>query len=314
MTDILRSIYSDLGEHVDSYKLIFVGHSLGGFLSIMSAVSVFNNNELRYSEGTFKKAWSITFNPWFPPRIDQGAIAYYFPLVNYGTTCAFAFCVSGDLAVSSLYPACCLNKREFARDGSTFTLGPVAPFNAVQSCGFYYFSCLSFASKSFSRSNLPIRHSCHNFLGHVGYMRQVIASTDFFSTYADDGKDFGKKTYYNDSTLHVFFSELFSTLKRNGRAGIDIETDTVLDWQYCISNFNAGDVALSGRVLQGTLGSMKNEFTAFFERVIKESISEIRWLRSQRVPQLRINTTGVIKMVSIGPAPAEDEGDYHDAR
>jgi len=61
---------ADKKNRIDSrgdYKVIFSGHSLGGFLAIMSSVAVYNNNKFDYKD-TFKKATSITFNPWFPPE------------------------------------------------------------------------------------------------------------------------------------------------------------------------------------------------------------------------------------------------------
>lgn len=84
------------------YKVIFSGHSLGGFLAIMSSVAVYNNNKFDYKD-TFKKATSITFNPWFPPEaVEDVEVAQKVAGIGIGTLAAAAGTAISTFATGGL--------------------------------------------------------------------------------------------------------------------------------------------------------------------------------------------------------------------
>ena len=122
----------------------------------------------------------------------------YFPLVNTGTSRSFAFCVSGDLAVSTLYNACCRDATEFEKDGygpgMLLSTGHYANLlGQIQCKGFFYISCLSHDSNyAFGlelRTTLPVRHRMHNFYGYEEEKKQQIAKLRYMTLYDDDYAD-----------------------------------------------------------------------------------------------------------------------------
>ena len=245
--EILRDIYRQLNtyamkykgdkegkpEYADGrqdYKVIFAGHSLGGFLSIMSSVMVFNNKLFKY-KNTFQNAISITFNPWFPPEAipsrSQGVLDSYIPLINYGTTCALAFGICGDAAQRTLIPSCSSSIEGFEEeDEDSFEAmmeNPLArgirtTVDALsKSCGianinpvyfnqvkgpFYYYLVDSWATTSIK--NVAPRHSVHNFFGVEIQKKLLDFTTNYVSLYNDLPENINKKNNY----LDMLFSEL----------------------------------------------------------------------------------------------------------
>ena len=188
-----------------AYKLIFAGHSLGGFLSIMSAAVVFNNKMFNYPN-TFQKATSITFNPWFPPEttvsVSQGVLDYYVPIINYGTTCALAFGICNDFAERTIIPCCstlsnlsaqCTGFKSFAGWGS-YT-------NAIKG-PFYYYLVSSWASTN--PVNFANCHSVHNFYG-ANIERKL---EDFSINHASLYDDLPENINITTSYLDMLFTEL----------------------------------------------------------------------------------------------------------
>jgi hypothetical protein len=218
------------GDDRQDYKVIFAGHSLGGFLSIMSSVMVFNNEIFKY-KNTFQNAISITFNPWFPPEAipsrSQGVLDSYIPLINYGTTCALAFGICGDAAQRTLIPSCSSSIEGFEEeDEDSFEVmreNPLArgirtTVDALsKSCGianinpvyfnqvkgpFYYYLVDSWATTSIK--NVAPRHSVHNFFGVEIQKKLLDFATNYVSLYNDLPENINKKNNY----LDMLFSEL----------------------------------------------------------------------------------------------------------
>ena len=247
--EILRDIYRQLNtyamtykgdkdgkpEYIDGrqdYKVIFSGHSLGGFLAIMSSVMVFNNKLFEY-KNTFQNAISITFNPWFPPEAisgrSQGVLDTYIPLINYGTTCALAFGICGDAAQRTIIPSCSSSIEGFEEEEGDLLetiRSPIAAFargirntaDALsKSCGianinpvyfnqvkgpFYYYLVNSWATSFIT--NLAPRHSVHNFFGVEIQKKLLDFTTNYVSLYNDLPENINKENNY----LDVLFSEL----------------------------------------------------------------------------------------------------------
>ena len=254
--EILRDIYRQLNSYAaiyidipgtarrqyndgrPDYKLIFTGHSLGGFLSIMSAAVVFNNSVFRYPN-TFQKATSITFNPWFPPegRTKQGVVDFYIPIINYGTTCALSFGICNDAAERTIIPSCSTEYNQF----SGCTLGVSTAYYLGRVKGpFYYYLVRSWASLQIT--SIPDCHSVHNFYGAV--IQRIIFdfTTDYVSLYDDLPENINRSYNY----LDMLFQEL--NKPENGRVcsiipgsrmkqpaltcGVNVTTNIILGGNY----------------------------------------------------------------------------------
>ena len=229
--EILRDIYRQLhGEARDSYKLIFAGHSLGGFLSIMSAAVVYNNKVFAY-KNTFKEATSITFNPWFPPELfwtNQGNLDYYFPIINYGTTCAFAYGVCGDAAGTTII-ASCTGKNESTSACTNISRGDI--YKDKIKGPFYYFMIDTWASADYLR-NIAARHSVHNFYGSQIQKKILDASTDYSSVYNEKPENINEKNIPNiDMVVNQLMNQLKNTTT-NKQPIVKINTNIVLSGNY----------------------------------------------------------------------------------
>jgi hypothetical protein len=107
MNDLFRKIYIDLQEYGgvtgvrrDDYKYFSSGHSLGGFLGCMAAVTVKQNVYLHES---IKNIYPIVFDPWFPPeKIYNQGVDSYVELLDIAFDRAILSCVTDDAATSTI--------------------------------------------------------------------------------------------------------------------------------------------------------------------------------------------------------------------
>jgi hypothetical protein len=209
-------------------QIISSGHSLGGFLSIMSAAVVFNNSVFKYPN-TFQKATSITFNSWFPPEVldissleetnffwkilgmrkvvtnannSQGVLEYYVPIINYGTTCAFAFGICNDFAERTLIP-CCSNIKNLPARCTALKGGYASYANAIKG-PFYYYLLSTWPSYSANPVVWANCHSVHNFYG-VDIERKL---EDFSISHASLYDDLPKNINIDTKYLDMLFTEL----------------------------------------------------------------------------------------------------------
>ena len=233
--EILRDIYRQLSsinprytssEDRINYKLIFAGHSLGGFLSIMASAVVFNNKFFNY-KNTFQQATSITFNPWFPPEApdisftekpdflskifgshtvltgtfnSQGMLDYYVPIINYGNTCAFAFGICNDMAQRTLIPSCSKIVSNLKCTGAKISiLGSYA--NTIKG-PFYYYLVKGWSSFG----NPAPNHSVNNFYGSFIQKKLCDFSQTHSSLYDDLPENINRETNY----LDMLFTKLQS--------------------------------------------------------------------------------------------------------
>lgn len=305
--EILRNVYRQLAEYSGSggindprkkYKLIFAGHSLGGFLSIMSAAVVFNNGVFNYPN-TFQKATSITFNPWFPPETTgkQGVLDFYVPIINYGTTCALSFGICQDGAQQTIIPSCSTNSNQFT-GCIPLLLSPAHYLGKVKG-PFYYYLVKSWASLQLL--SLYQCHSIDNFYGADIKRKLFDFTTDYISLYNDLSRNINKKYNY----LDMLFPELNNSANNRNCSinpfvqprsaldcGVNVRTNIVLGGNYRVPPlpdipFVPGKIALDWSINKSIVTVTVDPLNAtlvreFGGKKIKRTSKKIRKRRSKR--------------------------------